>query len=101
MEILKKIKNLGDITKFSWAEMVSDNSGKTSASSVGGFVLTIVGAFLAIYASIVKTPELITLATNIAMYGAGLLGLHGVMNGNSIETITKEPEQVTPDTPSE
>jgi len=42
--IKKNTNTMKDISKFSWAEMTSNESGKTSASGTVGVIISLVGA---------------------------------------------------------
>lgn len=85
------IKTLGDIAKFSWAEMFNDNTGKTCVSSFAGLIVTLIGAGTFAYTTIIKSLELTTQSVIVIGIGAALLGVNKVMNG-------KPPVDVQPPT---
>lgn len=96
MNIITRIKSLGDMKKFCWREMLSDNTGKTSASSTMGVLVTVVSTLIFAFASITKNMILVEHATTVIMTGAALLGVNKVMNGKPIvETVTEQPEQTS------
>lgn len=93
MNILKQIQKLGDMKNFSWKEMFSDNTGKTSGSSFVGVITTLAGVGVFIFTSIVKSTELVNQAVTVIGIGAALLGVNKVMNGKPIVQDVPAPEE--------
>ena len=81
MEILKQIKKLGDMKKFSFGELTSDITGKTSPSAFVGMIISLVGCSVFVYASIIKQLEFVSQAVVVIGLGTGLLATNKVMNG--------------------
>lgn len=65
-----------DINRFSWKQALSDNSGKTSASSIGGILLVFISSIVFGYASFTKYELGITQSVIMAGIGSALLGVH-------------------------
>jgi sulfite exporter TauE/SafE len=93
MNIKKQIQQLGDMNRFSIKELFSDNSGKTSASSFVGVIVTLVGTSIFAYCSIIKNLELVSQAVMVIGLGAALLGVNKVMNGKPISETTEVTDE--------
>jgi hypothetical protein len=99
--------NLKDIVqenmnKFSFAQMTSNNNGKTSGSGTCGIYLVFIGGVIGVMGAIsslyTKSPDaanVLLFATGTIMTGAGLLGYRKSKDG-PIESTT--PEEPTPPT---
>ena len=98
--------NLKDIVqenmnKFSFAQMTSNNNGKTSGSGTCGIYLVFIGGVIGVMGAIsslyTKSPEsanVLLFATGTIMTGAGLLGYRKSKEGSGMEPVT--PEEPTP-----
>jgi hypothetical protein len=82
-----------DSNKFSWAEAVANQDGKTSGSGVLGLIVGLVGALCFLIATIVTLIKdkdtaigttVITQSASIILIAAGLLGVRKAM-GNKTE----------------
>lgn len=76
---------VGDIKKFSFAEMTSNNNGKTSATSVAGLYIIAIGGFCFLLGVIDKmfldnSIGIIEQSAWFTSIGAALLGVKNVMN---------------------
>lgn len=88
---MKILEKLGEMGSFSWKEMFSDNTGKTSGSSFTGVIVTLVGTGIFAYTSIIKSLELVTQAVIVIGLGAALLGVNKVMNGKPVVQDVPDP----------
>ena len=81
----KFIQNkIADIRKFSFAEMTSNNNGKTSATSTSGVYIIFIGGlsfFMGVLDTIFfnKTLDIINQAVLFTTIGAALLGVKNVV----------------------
>jgi len=99
---MKKIKQIGDIKKFSFAEMTSNDNGKTSATSTAGLYIIFIGGICFLLGCIDKMflDESIDIINQSVMFtgiGATLLGVKNVVNGKKqvdTEEAPTEPEQL-------
>jgi hypothetical protein len=97
-----------DISKFSWAELFSNETGKTSASGFTGVVICLVGTlcfFLGCIDKMFISKEIDIITQSIVFVGIGvaLLGVRKVAkSGNhkeksSVEKVVQtQPEQIQP-----
>lgn len=81
MRIIKQISN---VSKFSFAEIFSDQNGKSSGTSFCGIIITIVGTICFLLGCIdkmwiTKTTDIITQSITFVLIGASLLGLKKVV----------------------
>lgn len=77
---------LGNIKEFSFAEMFSNDSGRTSITKFAGFYIIMIGGFCFFLGCIDimfldKTVDIITESTVFTGIGAGLLGVKNIVNG--------------------
>lgn len=80
-----KSNKIGDITKFSFAEMTSNNNGKTSATSVAGLYIIAIGGLCFLLGAIDKmfldnSIDIIEQSAWFTSIGAALLGVKNVMH---------------------
>ena len=76
------------ISKFSWAEMFSEQSGKTSGTAFTGIIICMVGTFCFFLGCIdkmwiSKSIDVITQSITFVLIGASLLGLKKVVGSKS------------------
>jgi len=94
------IPKIGDIKKFSFAEMTSNNTGKTSATSTAGVYIIFIGGFCFLLGCIDKmfldkSIDIINQSVMFTTIGAALLGVKNVVGGkqaNSTNTDSIQPE---------
>ena len=65
---------IGNIKKFSFGELTSNNSGKTSGSGTAGLIISVVGALCFVFGCIIKDTVIITSSVTVITIGATLLG---------------------------
>lgn len=91
-----------DISKFSWAEMTSNESGKTSASGTIGVIISLVGALgflLGIVDKMFLGKSIEVLDQSIFVIGIGV-GLLGYRKGKDTNSTDKEtPSKSEGETP--
>lgn len=88
MEILKKVKMLGDVTKWNWKEASCDPNGKSSFMPFMGCYLILIGGAMSIYAGLTKQLELVSQYVILAGLGSTILIGRKIMNGKpAIEDI--------------
>ena len=81
-----KIQNLGDIKKFSFGEMTSNDSGKTSGTSSAGLYIIFIGGICFFLGCIDKmfldkSIDIINQSVMFTTIGAALLGVKNIVNG--------------------
>lgn len=87
---------IGDIKKFSFGEMTSNNNGKTSATSTSGVYIIGIGGLCFLMGCIdkmffSKSIDIINQAVMFTTIGAALLGVKNVIGAKSKDT------EATPD----
>ena len=90
-----KIQNLGDIKKFSFGEMTSNDSGKTSGTSTAGLYIIFIGGICFLLGCIDKmfldtSIDIINQSVMFTTIGAALLGVKNIVNGKKPKA-TEEP----------
>lgn len=87
---MKKIKQMvADIEKFSWAQMVSNTTGKTSSSGFCGVIIILVGSLsflvgVADFMCLSKKPDIMNDSLILIPIGATLLGARKLMDSKSV-----------------
>ena len=84
MEILKKIKMLGDVSTFSLAQCSSDPNGKSSFMPILGVITILSGVVMFIFHGIIKNLSLVEQDVIMVGVGSTLLGVRKWMNGKPI-----------------
>lgn len=89
---------VGDIKKFSFAEMTSNNNGKTSVTSTMGAYIIIIGGLGFIAGCIDKmfvnnTIDIINQSIMMVTIGAGLLGVKNITGGKN-QYLNAKAEQI-------
>lgn len=89
---------LSNISNFSWAELFSNDNGKTSGTAFTGIVISLVGALCFLLGCIDKmwishTIDVITQSIVLVGIGATLLGVRKVVG--SKQSDLESPEQNT------
>lgn len=92
---------LSNISKFSWAEMFSNDNGKTSATAFSGWLICVIGSICFLLGCIDKmwvsnSVDIITQSIVFVTIGAALLGIRKVATNKTTstptqETLTQEP----------
>jgi hypothetical protein len=96
-----KIQNLGDIKKFSFGEMTSNDSGKTSGTSSAGLYIIFIGGICFFLGCIDKmfldkSIDIINQSVMFTTIGAALLGVKNIVNGKKpkAKEESTSPEQL-------
>lgn len=92
------MKKIGDIHKFSFSEMMSNNTGKTSVTSFCGWLMIVVGCFGFICGIFDKmffnnTIDIINQSIIFATMGATLIGVKNV-TGAKNQLALNEAEKI-------
>ena len=88
---------LGDIKKFSFGEMTSNNDGKTSATSTSGVYIIGIGG-LCFLLGVIDTAflkggiDIINQSIMFTTIGAALLGVKNIVRGKSDNNTPDAPE---------
>ena len=89
---------VGNIKKFSFAEMTSNNNGKTSVTSTMGAYIIIIGGLGFIAGCVDKmfvnnTIDIINQSIMMVTIGAGLLGVKNITGGKN-QYLNAKAEQI-------
>jgi hypothetical protein len=89
---------VGDIKKFSFAEMTSNNNGKTSVTSTMGAYIIIIGGLGFIAGCVDKmfvnnTIDIINQSIMMVTIGAGLIGVKNITGGKN-QYLNAKAEQI-------
>jgi hypothetical protein len=97
-----------NISKFSWAELFSNETGKTSASGFTGVIISLVGTLCFFMGCIDKmfiSKEVDIITQSIVFVGIGvtLLGVRKVAKSGNVRQKEKSPTQqpIQPEQPQE
>ena len=88
------LPKIGDIKKFSFGEMTSNNNGKTSATSTAGAYIIFIGG-LSFFLGVIdkmfidKTIDIINQAVMFTTIGAALLGVKNVVGAKNDKAATE------------
>ena len=90
---------IGNIKKFSFAEMTSNNNGKTSVTSTAGAYIIFIGGLGFIAGCVDKmflgnTIDIINQSIMFVTIGAALLGVKNI-TGSKIEQMKKNSEEIS------
>ena len=75
-------------SKFSWSEMMSNKTGKTSASGFTGVITILSGCLAFLYGAFLNHAEVLNQSVMVIGLGSALLG---------VRKITKENDNNNPD----
>ena len=89
------IPKIGDITKFSFGEMTSNDTGKTSSTSTAGVYIIFIGGLCFLLGCIDKmfldkSIDIINQSVMFTTIGAALLGVKNIVGGKKSETSTDD-----------
>jgi len=84
-----------NISKFSWAEMFSNDNGKTSGTAFCGIIISLVGTLCFFLGCIDKmwinkSIDIITQSITLVLIGASLMGLKKWVGNKPAEDATDE-----------
>lgn len=90
--MLLPIPQIGDIKKFSFGEMTSNDNGKTSATSTSGIYIIAIGGICFLLGCVdkmfmSKSVEIINQAVMFTTIGAALLGVKNLAGINKNTTV--------------
>ena len=88
------------MSKFSFSQMTSNSTGKTSASGSMGCLICTAGSIVFLYATFTKQMEVINQAVIFTGLGAGLLGYRKSKESVGLINPPEDPSENTPDTTS-
>ena len=82
---------------FSWSQAFSDNTGKTSITSIAGAYVTFIGGISFAYTCIIKDLNLGVQAVIVLGIGSSLIMGNKIVNGKpsdigTASTVTEEPK---------
>jgi hypothetical protein len=90
------LPKIGDIKKFSFGEMTSNDNGKTSSTSTAGIYIVFIGGLCFLLGCIDKmfldkSIDIINQSVMFTTIGAALLGVKNVVGGKKPDTKTEDP----------
>jgi len=91
------LPKIGDIKKFSFGEMTSNDTGKTSSTSTAGVYIIFIGGLCFLLGCIDKmfldkSIDIINQSVMFTTIGAALLGVKNIVGSKKTETPTDEPK---------
>ena len=89
------IPKIGDIKKFSFGEMTSNDTGKTSSTSTAGVYIIFIGGLCFLLGCIDKmfldkSIDIINQSVMFTTIGAALLGVKNIVGSKKSETSTDD-----------
>lgn len=89
------IPKIGDVKKFSFGEMTSNDTGKTSSTSTAGVYIIFIGGLCFLLGCIDKmfldkSIDIINQSVMFTTIGAALLGVKNIVGAKKSETSTEE-----------
>jgi hypothetical protein len=93
---------IGNLQKFSFAEMTSNNNGKTSVTSTAGAYIILIGGIGFILGCVDKmfldnSVDIINQSIMMVTIGAGLLGIKNITGGKN-QFLNAKAEQIKSET---
>jgi hypothetical protein len=90
------LTKIGDIKKFSFGEMTSNDTGKTSSTSTAGIYIVFIGGLCFLLGCIDKmfldkSIDIINQSVMFTTIGAALLGVKNIVGGKKPDTKTEDP----------
>jgi hypothetical protein len=90
------LPKIGDIKKFSFGEMTSNDTGKTSSTSTAGIYIVFIGGLCFLLGCIDKmfldkSIDIINQSVMFTTIGAALLGVKNIVGGKKPDTKTEDP----------
>lgn len=91
------LPKIGDIKKFSFGEMTSNDNGKTSSTSTAGVYIIFIGGLCFLLGCIDKmfldkSIDIINQSVMFTTIGAALLGVKNVVGGKKTDSPADEPK---------
>lgn len=91
------MKLISDVSKFSWAEIFSDNNGKSSGTAFCGIYIILISGICFLFGCIDKiwithTTDIVSQSLAFCAIGAGLMGVRKVMNSKTDTTLVTQVE---------
>jgi len=95
------LPKIGDIKKFSFGEMTSNDNGKTSSTSTAGVYIIFIGGLCFLLGCIDKmfldkSIDIINQSVMFTTIGAALLGVKNVVGSKKSDSAQAEPSQEEP-----
>jgi hypothetical protein len=80
-------------TNFSWSELVSNNTGKTSASGFTGVITILVGCLTFLWGCFFNHKEILDQSVIIIGLGSTLLGVRKITKENANNNLNLPPNE--------